>query len=192
MNEILEFDTYIFYLLNGVWTSDWLDWIMPYWRNKYFWIPFYMIAAGLLFRKFGRRTFFWAIWLILVVGLADQVSSSIIKPGVKRERPCNNMVIKERTRILVPCGGGYSFTSSHAANHMAVAVFTGLSLRIIGSSVFIYLMIWALSIGYGQIYVGAHYPLDVVAGSLLGLITGLLVHYLYQLLPMFQIKEMNS
>lgn len=185
MNEIIEFDHYFFSLLNGVWTNEWLDWVMPYWRNKYFWIPFYLLSAGLLYRKFGKRTFFWALWIIVVVGLADQVSSSIIKPGFKRERPCNDAEIRESARILIPCGGGYSFTSSHATNHFAVAIFVGLTFR----SVLIYMLVWALSIGYGQIYVGAHFPLDVLVGALVGLVLGYLVYFLYELLPQFQIKE---
>lgn len=185
MNEIIKFDQYFFSILNGVLTSEWLDWIMPYWRNKYFWIPFYLLGLVFLFRKFGRRAFIWVFWLLMVVGLADQVSSSIIKPSFKRERPCNDQTLKNKIRVLVPCGGGYSFTSSHATNHFAVAVFVGLTFRgILG-----YLIIWALSIGYGQIYVGAHFPLDVIVGSIMGAILGYLVFLIYRLFPPFQLIE---
>jgi len=82
-------------------------------------------------------------------------------------------------RLLVHCGRAYSFTSSHAANHFAIAVFISLTLGLLYSWIKWPLLLWAGSIAYGQVYVGVHYPLDVIVGSLVGIIIGYLVAKLY-------------
>jgi undecaprenyl-diphosphatase len=104
--------------------------------------------------------------------LSDTTSSNLIKKNVRRLRPCNDVEMQDRIHERVRCGGGYSFTSSHAANHFAAAVFLigvfGLSGRWQQKA----LLGWAAAIAVSQVYVGVHYPLDVTCGALLGVAIG--------------------
>ena len=113
-------------------------------------------------------------------GLADTTSSRLIKNTVKRVRPCNDENVKMHVKLLVPCGSGYSFTSSHAANHFAAAVFIIFTFLDNRKWLKWSLLVWAASISFGQVYVGVHYPLDVICGGLLGSGIGWLCAYLFQ------------
>ncbi|MFM9951378.1 MAG: phosphatase PAP2 family protein, partial [Saprospiraceae bacterium] len=123
---------------------------------------------------------FFILAVIVAASLADMTSSRLIKQNVERLRPCNEPEIKEQVNLLVHCGGGYSFTSSHAANHFAVAVFLCFTLGRLYRRIRLPLLLWAASIAYGQVYVGIHYPLDVVCGALLGTFIGWIVSLMYQ------------
>ena len=118
---------------------------------------------------------------VAAVGTADFTSSKIVKPLVERVRPCNDTNLPFGVRELVKCGGGYSFTSSHATNHFAIATFLSLILGFLRKKWITWtLLAWAASIAYGQVYVGVHYPLDVIAGAALGSLIGLSFELLYQ------------
>lgn len=176
LDTLLHADQHLFALLNGAWHHPWLDALMPLWRTKTTWIPLYIIVLGWLTKRYGWQTG----WILLAVGLtvlmADQTSSGLLKPWVGRVRPCRAL---EEVRLLVHCGGGYSFTSSHACNHFAVvAILSGVLGRQVPKGILLLGLAWAGSIAYGQIYVGVHYPLDVVVGSVLGLCIGYGLAYL--------------
>lgn len=170
--SLLDWDHAAFLLLNAEWHSPWLDVVMPFWRSKYTWMPFYAFVLSFLVINFPRRGWLVVLMLVATVGLADAVSSHGFKKTFKRPRPCQQEVLQDQMRILVPCGKSYSFTSSHASNHMAIAVFLVLLLGRAFRRIRLPLVFWALSIGYGQIYVGAHYPLDVIGGTLIGVAVG--------------------
>ena len=159
---LLQLDQALFQLINQDGHTPFLDWLMPWWREKTTWIPLYLLLTILVFRQFG-----WRNGLILLVGLAfcvataDTMSSAVIKPAIERLRPCNDPQLKEQVLLLVHCGSGYSFTSSHATNHFAVALFLVLSLGRKLRWIRWPLLLWAGSIAYGQVYVGVHYPLDI-------------------------------
>ncbi len=153
-----------------------LDAVMPWWRDKLTWIPLYLFFLFLFFRSFGRRAWIAVLLLVMTAGTSDLVSSRIIKPAVARLRPCQNPEIREDIIVRIPCGPGRSFPSSHAANHFAVAVFLiGLFRSGKGRFFAPLLLFWAGSIAFGQVYVGVHYPLDVLAGALLGTLIGSLM-----------------
>lgn len=167
MESIIELDQMLFYWMNNDWANPIMDAVMPYWRDKKFWIPFYLLCIALLYYKFKAKGLLLALCTALTVGVGDTLSSKVIKPSIERLRPCRDANMKE-VRVLVHCGSGYSFTSSHATNHFAFAVFLismigGLFRRIKGP-----LLFWAASIAIGQVYVGVHYPIDILCGSLLG------------------------
>ncbi len=106
---------------------------------------------------------------LVTILLSDQISSTVVKPFFERIRPCNDPVMQSGLRLLLDgCGAGYSFTSSHATNHFALAVYLTFTLRTwIGRYAWI-LFLWAATIAYAQVYAGVHYPLDVIGGALLG------------------------
>lgn len=172
IESLLQLDYQLFHLLNGVWHNIVLDAIVPFWREKYFWAPLYLFL--LTFLAYNYRSNFWVIVLfaILTVVLADQLSSGLIKPLVNRLRPCNDPSLLEMVRTLVPCGSGKSFVSSHATNHFAIAVYFIAIFGKIYRWILPVGLLWAATIAYGQVYVGVHFPLDIIGGAILGVLIG--------------------
>lgn len=179
IDALLQLDQTIFFWINHDWHTPFLDWLMPYWRNKYFWIPFYILLLVFTVWKFQLRGLFFILGLGATVAISDPLSSELIKKNVQRIRPCNDTSINESVYLLVPCGGGYSFTSSHATNHFAVAIFILLTLGQKFRKLKWPLLFWAASIAIGQVYVGVHYPLDIIFGGLLGSLVGLFTAFIF-------------
>lgn len=179
MQQLITIDQYFFELINVHGHNAVLDWIMPLWREKSTWIPLYIALAGFVGYKYRKASLYFILGLALAVGLADTISSKVIKPSVQRLRPCNDPEIKAEVQLLVRCGSGYSFTSSHASNHFAVAAFLSLTLGLHYRRLRLPLYLWAASIALGQVYVGVHYPLDILIGAILGLIIGNIVAKMY-------------
>jgi len=168
-----------FTLINSQWSGGFLDWLLPLLRNKYFWIPLYLFIASFLLLNYGRRGFWAIVFCAITFALSNTISAEIMKPAFKQDRPCQTEALKGQIVVRVNCGPGKSFPSAHATNHMAMAVFLGLIFWRKGRGAMALLVIWALSIGYAQIYVGVHYPVDVLVGFLLGAVSGLLVAAVY-------------
>lgn len=152
------------------------DFILPWVRNKYVWVPLYIFVLALLGINYGKKGWMICIVLIIVAVVSDQMSSSFIKPMFERLRPCNNPDVLEQINLLIKCGGGYSFTSSHATNHFAFASTLGWIYRS-KKWVFWTLICWAALISYSQVYVGVHYPFDIFFGALLGLTIGFIFSF---------------
>ncbi len=179
LNELIQFDHQLFHLINGEWHHPWLDAIMPLWRDKKTWIPFYVLLAGFLFYKYHWKGLVLVAAVGLTVGLADIASSKGLKKSVERLRPCQDVEVRAEARLLVGCGRSYSFTSSHAANHFALATFLALTLGRVYRRIRWPLWLWAASIAYGQVYVGVHYPLDVFFGALVGILIAYIMAKVY-------------
>lgn len=192
MEAILELDQTIFFLINNDGHNAFLDAIMPYWRNKYTWIPFYLALAAFVIYKFKTKGLYLVLALALTVGIADTISSKVIKKSVQRLRPCNDTQINQQVKLLVRCGGGYSFTSSHATNHFAVALFLIGTLGRIFRRMKWPLLFWAATIALGQVYVGVHYPFDILVGGTIGSLIGIGVARLYQSFPKLALQNATS
>lgn len=167
MEWLLHIDQQVFEWINSI-DSDMLDAIVPHLREKETWIPVYIGLAAWLIWRFRKLGFVVILGAILTTGVADMMSSKVIKPTVERLRPCNDPEMKLDIETRVSCGSGYSFTSSHAANHFALSVFLCLAVArrrkwLAGSFI-----LWAASICFAQIFVGVHYPFDILGGALLG------------------------
>ena len=172
MEELLNIDYRLFHLINQVWTSAWLDVFMKFMRNQYVWGPLYVFLVGFILFNYGKQGGLYLLFLICTLSVSDMVSSRLIKKNVERLRPCNQVELEGQRRVLVRCGSGYSFTSSHATNHFTVASFmVASSFNFLGNLRFLFLL-WAACIAYAQVYVGVHFPLDILAGSLLGTFIG--------------------
>mgnify|MGYP001544407000 CR=1 FL=1 len=154
--------------------SDMFDMLMPLFRDKFFWIPLYVFLALLIIRKHKFQALYVLGLAVLTIILADQVSAHLIKPLVGRLRPCNDPSIMSLVHNLVDCGSGYSFVSSHATNHFALAMFfiSVFNRPSIRYYIIIPFLFWAGLISFAQVYVGVHYPLDVLCGGLLGIAIG--------------------
>lgn len=179
MDYLLNIDESIFLLINRTLQNEFFDWLLPLWRNKYFWLPAYLLFSGLLITKVGKKSIWIFLFLGITIAASDLTSSTLIKENVERIRPCNDPIFQKKVFLRAPCGSGYSFTSSHAANHFALAIFLVLLFGQRLKKWKYMLLFWAISIGFAQIYVGVHYPLDVLFGFLLGGIIGYFGHYLY-------------
>jgi undecaprenyl-diphosphatase len=114
----------------------------------------------------------WVLFFLFAITVSDTVSSKVIKYQVKRIRPCHTELVSDKIDLLIPCGGQYGFTSSHASNHFTMAVFVIFTLGTFIKKIKWPVLIWASCIAFAQVYVGVHYPLDVIAGALLGTIIG--------------------
>ena len=181
MSELIQFDEQLFHFINSGLSNSFFDAIMPYWRSKYLWVPLYIFIISFLIINFKKVGIFVLMGLFLTIGISDFVSSNVIKKSVKRDRPCNTTHIANNMELRVHCCGGYSFTSSHATNHFALATFLAMVLGPFFRWIRIPLFIWAASIAFGQVYVGVHYPLDILAGSIVGILIGVLTTKFYQM-----------
>lgn len=178
MNTILDWfiqlDHQVFFAINDGMSNGYFDAILPWCRVPLIWTPFYLFVLVFAYSNFNRRKFvIFLLGLLLTVGLADTISSKLIKKTVCRERPCHNALISDHVHLRIErCGGGYSFTSSHATNHFAVAMFLGVFFAPFTRFARPLLLFWAALIAFSQVYVGVHFPLDVVCGATIGAIIG--------------------
>ena len=181
----LYIDYTLWYYMNTRWHTSVFDAILPYLRNQWFWAPLYLFLAIFMPMNFGRKGYIWCLAFLASFGLSDYSSGALFKPFFHRIRPCNNPYLAEIVHIIVPCGGGNSFPSSHATNHFCLGVFAAITLQKRFKWIWIPALLWAFSISYSQIYVGVHFPLDVFVGSLLGItigtITGMLFNRYFQI-----------
>jgi undecaprenyl-diphosphatase len=180
LTQLLTKDQALFSLINGKWTNIVFDKLMPWLRTSNNWVPFYAALLIYLFVKWGSKAWKWLIIVALNVTITDQISSSFFKPFFHRLRPCADPAIMYKSRLLLDhCAGGFSFTSSHAANHFGLAMLVFMTLQPLFKKYTFLFFIWAAIIGYAQIYVGVHYPLDVLVGSCIGLLVGYGMSKLY-------------
>ncbi|MEP6928349.1 MAG: phosphatase PAP2 family protein [Ginsengibacter sp.] len=170
---VKRLDYFLFSRLNGKWHNSFFDSVIPFIRESYLWIPFYFFLILFTTINFKTRGWYWVLFFLLNVMLSDFVSSSLIKDNFIRQRPCHDPYLADKVRFLVGyCPTSSSFTSSHAANHFAAAMFIFNTFKKAVSPHWVYLFLWALFISYAQVYVGVHFPLDIFFGAIVGLILG--------------------
>ncbi len=176
-----KFDRALFLFINGTATHPVADAIVPWWRESITWTPVYVFLLLFAIINYKKESLPWIAMALATILLSDQISSSVVKPLFARLRPCNDPDLSTQVRLLLDgCGAGYSFTSSHATNHFALATFLTVTLRQwIGKYNWV-LYLWAASIGYAQVYAGVHYPFDILAGALLGTGIGWFTGNFYQ------------
>jgi len=166
-------DQALFELINGHWTNAFFDVFMPWMRTSENWFPFYLALIVFVFYRWGWKAWKWLLAVAITISLTDQVSSFIFKPFIHRLRPCADPAMLTQVKLLIgTCPSSFSFTSSHAANHFSLAMFVFMSLQPLFKKYTYLFFVWAGIISYAQIYVGVHYPLDILAGTLVGLIMG--------------------
>ena len=173
IKKLISLDQWLFIKINNGNSSPWADQLMLFFRNPYFWLPLYFFLAVLALINFGKKAAWWLIAGGTTAAITDTISSHIIKPLVGRPRPCGDVDFSSHVRLLASyCGGNGSFTSSHAANHFGLAMFFFITLQQFKGLWQYLFFLWAFFICYAQVYVGVHYPSDIIGGALLGCFTG--------------------
>jgi len=150
-----------------------MDKVMPVLRDPYTWIPLYVFMLYYAIRKEKNRSWLFIGLSILTFAITDGLTSQILKPMFGRLRPCCDPEMHSLVRSVIDCGGIYSMPSSHAANHFGLAAFWYFSIIATNGRKWKWLWVWATVICYAQVYVGKHYPSDILAGALIGFITGM-------------------
>lgn len=173
MDAILRCDESAMHWINNGWSNPVFDFILPLIRNKYFWLPLYVLCVSwIMYNHRVRHVALILFFLGLAVFASDTISSKLIKYQVERPRPCHITGMEPPVILRAGCGSGYSFPSSHAANHFCVAAYMiSLFGTYMGRWKYMW-WLWALMISIAQVYVGLHYPLDILGGAILGLIVG--------------------
>lgn len=180
-HQLIHFDHWLFQKINQEWINPAFDLIFTFMRQAELWIPFYLFLLVLALVNFGKKALWWSGSLIMTAIISDLCSSTIIKNTIFRLRPCRNPELADQIRVLVNyCPQSSSFTSSHACNHFAIAFFIFITLNQTGSWRWL-LFLWALMISYGQVYVGVHFPLDVLGGIMLGTTIGYLMSRFFRM-----------
>lgn len=159
--------------INVSWSNPLFDTVLPWMRESVFWLPFYLFLLVFAVMNLGKKSWYWIMGLILTVTVADQTSSNFIKKTVARVRPCRDPDVLPLINLrLDNCSGAYSFTSSHATNHFAVSLFIIITLYPLVGKKLYWLLLWAAVVSYAQMYVGVHYPIDILGGMVLGVTIG--------------------
>jgi undecaprenyl-diphosphatase len=173
LQTVQKFDRWLFQKINGQWTNSFFDWVSLLLRASYFWRPLYLFLFLFVAFNFKRNWWWWIIFFLCTVALTDLTGTHLFKDVFDRARPCNDATFAPYVRLLLNnCAGGHSFVSNHAANHFGLATFIYFTLRHYIPKWTWIAWVWAFLISYSQIYVGIHYPTDVICGALLGILFG--------------------
>ncbi|MBN1543504.1 phosphatase PAP2 family protein [candidate division KSB1 bacterium] len=175
MDFLQQIDTSLFFWINQGWQNPIFDWLMPFVTRKENGFPLWIVVYILLLWKGGTKGRIAALLIIPVIVFSDQLSASVFKPLFQRTRPC---VALEDVQMLTGLKTSFSFPSSHAANIFAAASFFAIFYP---QGRWFY---WTLAslVGLSRIYVGVHYPFDVIAGAVLGVLCTLFVIGAYRLI----------
>ena len=177
LEKILSLDTKLFIFLNGL-GSETFDGFWLIITKQYSWTPLFLLLLYLVYKKLGtKQTLFLLLFVAILLVLTDQ-TANLFKNGFQRLRPCNNPEINSFIRI-VQSRTSFSFFSGHATSSMGVAIFLYLIFKK-DFKYFWLLFLWPLIFAYSRIYLGLHYPLDIISGYLCGAILGFLMFQLYQ------------
>lgn len=178
LQTLNQLDSDLFLWFNGHYTP-WLDTLMIWVTERNTWIPFYALLIGWMAYQYRQQAAGLILTIIAAVAMSDQVASSVIKPLTHRLRPCHTPALQKLIHPVMECGGQYGFVSSHAATTFALATTLWL---LMGKqhSWLKWWFLWAAIVSYSRIYVAAHYPLDVLAGTGIGVLSAVLCVAIYQ------------
>ena len=179
IDQLISYDQQLFLFLNGL-QSLMFDFIMYWLSEKLIWVPLYAFILYHMLRE--NRSGFWLVVILiaLLVTLTDQISVQVFKNVFHRLRPCHEPALEGLVRILNgQCGGKYGFVSSHACNTAGIAIFSGLMLKNRFKWFLPFMISWSVVVSYSRIYLGVHYPGDVLAGIMVGSTLGFAVYSLW-------------
>ena len=174
LDLIDQLDKSLFLAINGN-GNGLLDGLMIFLSEKWVWIPLYLLLIFSFIRQFGVRFWIAILGVLAVVLFADQITSGLMKPYFERPRPCKDQSFSEFVRLVDRCGGQFGFASSHAANTGGIASFSMVTTK---ENWMKWLIMWSLLVGLSRIYLGVHYPGDVIVGFAVGVMGAAIVYTL--------------
>jgi len=170
-------DTQLFIFLNGIHSPFW-DPVMFWITKTNSWIPAYVILLIAIIYKQRKGAIITLLFIGLLIFLSDQISVHFFKDVFQRLRPCHTPELQDIVHLVKnKCGGKFGFVSSHAANTFALASFLSFLFKYKPFTIIAFL--WAAIVSYSRIYLGVHFPLDVLCGAILGFIIGFAVFKAY-------------
>jgi len=177
IETLLEYDKELFLFLNNMGTPTW-DGLWLLITNKFTFIPLYAVLLFFIYKKMGAKSLLLCVLIIvLMITFTDQITN-VFKRGFERLRPCGDDSVNEQMRFIAVRCGRYGFFSGHSSNSMAAAVFGGLLLRPYFKNLIFILLFWSAMVAYSRIYVGVHFPLDIVCGMAFGGLSGFMFYKL--------------
>jgi undecaprenyl-diphosphatase len=191
MNLILDLDRDVFLYLNNLHTA-WLDPIMFWLTKTIIWLPLYLFLFVLLIKNYKKNSWIPLLGIAITILLADRITSGLMKPFFERLRPSREPNLEGLVHLVNGYTGGmYGFASSHAANTFGTAAFFFLLLQ--GKYNWVkWLFVWAMLITYTRIYLGVHYPGDIVVGGLVGILSGWVGFKIFELIQQKIVIAPNS
>lgn len=178
LDKILSLDQELFIYLNGLGSVTY-DGLWSQITKQVNWIPLFLLLFYLVFKKLGTKQTLYLLFFVAVLLVITDQTANLFKNGFQRLRPCNNPEINSIIRI-VQSRNSFSFFSGHATNSMAITTFLYLIFKQ-DFKYFWLLILWPLIFAYSRIYLGLHYPLDIISGYLCGAIFGFLMFKLYSI-----------
>lgn len=186
VEKILEADRELYLFLNNLGNSSW----DPFWlfiTNKWAAIPLYALLLYFIFKTYGvKGTLVSLVLITLLITCTDQLAN-VFKHSFERPRPCRQEGVMEYARFVAERCGRFGYFSAHASSSFGLAIFVGSILKKSYSKLILFLLFWAIIVSYSRIYIGVHYPLDVLTGMLIGSFLG----YLFYLLQGWLFRKYN-
>jgi len=192
LDQLIEWDKEALIFLNSYHTP-WLDPVIFMITNTLFWLPLYAFLVFLIFKNFKTEAWFILIGVAITILLSDQITSTLMKPFFARLRPSHDPSMAGLLHHVNGYKGGlYGFSSGHSANTLGVAMFLWLTLRAVYKWIAL-IFLWAMLVAYTRIYLGVHFPGDILVGGTIGLLCGYLSYQISQRLrKMYHNKKTPS